>query len=346
MSELSPEHTQIPLQSGRGRLNPAAVGWSRHPQHDCRLKGNWLRRKRWNYWAFTCDDLLFSVTVADLDYAGLAFVYLADTGSGRLVEKTVTTALGRGCSLSSAVSGNAAFHHRALNILMTSEPGEKSGKQVQFAIDIPDFGGQPLTGRLSVDYPPGHETLNVVVPWSERHYQFTAKHNTLPAEGNIRVGQTEYRFEGPESFACLDLGRGVWPYRSCWNWGAASGRQAGHVVGLNLGGQWTDGTGATENALCIDGRLSKIDDTLCWHYSPSDYHKPWRITGGGEQGTAGVDLVFTPCMERVASSNLLIVRSEVHQMLGHYSGEIRDDKGNYHPIDGLFGWAEDHSAAW
>ena len=32
----------------------------------------------------------------------------------------------------------------------------------------------------------------------------------------------------------------------------------GRVLGFNLGGAWTDGTGMTENGICLDGRLSKI----------------------------------------------------------------------------------------
>ena len=61
----------IDLCLPNGRLNPAAVGWSRTPLHRCNLNGRWPRKKRWNYWAITTDTHLFSVTVTNLDYAGL-----------------------------------------------------------------------------------------------------------------------------------------------------------------------------------------------------------------------------------------------------------------------------------
>jgi hypothetical protein len=32
----------------RGRVNPAAVGWSRRPLVRANLSGRWPRRKRWN----------------------------------------------------------------------------------------------------------------------------------------------------------------------------------------------------------------------------------------------------------------------------------------------------------
>ncbi|MFD0431195.1 DUF2804 domain-containing protein [Streptomyces zhihengii] len=40
---------------------------------------------------------------------------------------------------------------------------------------------------------------------------------------------------------------------------------------------WTRGTGSTENALCVDGRLSKIGDELEWDWSPADHLAPWRV---------------------------------------------------------------------
>jgi hypothetical protein len=204
-------------------------------------------------------------------------------------------------------------------------------------------------------YPRNHETLGVVVPWGPRHFQYTSKHNTLAVEGVLRLGGAsasgstgvaaarEIRFEGPDAFACLDFGRGVWPYRCTWNWGAGSGRQGQHLVGLNLGGQWTDGTGVTENAVCIDGRLVYIGEDLVWDYDPSAWMKPWRVrTSDG----ALLDLEFTPMLERTARSNALVIRSEVHQMFGHWRGRIPRPDGGSLEIDGLLGWAEDHRARW
>lgn len=64
------------------------------------------------------------------------------------------------------------------------------------------------------------------------------------------MGAEETVFNDPQSFACLDFGWGIWPRHCRWHWGSASGRQQGRAIGLNLGGQWTDGTGSTENGVC------------------------------------------------------------------------------------------------
>jgi hypothetical protein len=216
-----------------GRLDRAAVGWTRRPLHRCNLTRRLGAKKRWNYWAFTTETHLFSATIANLDYAGLAFVYLADFEAGWVEEKTVVTPFGRGCAMPETVDASLHFAQRGLSIELLQERGA-----VRVRVDTEAFGGRPLSADLVARTPPGHESLGVVIPWSERTFQYTAKQNCLPSEGVVKLGGRDARevvFAGPQSFACLDFGRGVWPRRCVWNWGAASGRQAEHVVGLNLG---------------------------------------------------------------------------------------------------------------
>ena len=320
-----------------GRLNPAAIGWSRAPLHTCNLHGRWPRKKRWNYWAVTTETHLFSVTVSDLDYAGLVFVYLADFAARRLQEVTRIMPLGRGIALPDTVEAAVQFAAGEVRVDMTPTPSGTS-----LAVGIGDFHGRPLVAQFTITDPPGHESLNVVIPWDEKTYQFTSKQNTLPAHGRVTLGEETILFQGAQSFACLDFGRGVWPRDCVWNWGSASGQQDGRTIGLNLGGQWTKGTGYTENGVCLDGRLTKISEELSWGYDRSDYERPWRITAP----SGAVDLTFSPFLERVAASDLGLVKSEVHQMFGRYDGSVITAGGETITVTDLVGWAEDHVALW
>ncbi len=54
----------------------------------------------------------------------------------------------------------------------------------------------------------------------------------------------------------------------------------------------TDGTGSTENALLVDGRLHKIGEELHWEYDRTDWLRPWRISG------ETVDVTVHPFHER------------------------------------------------
>jgi hypothetical protein len=66
-----------------GRLNPAAIGWSRHPSLIANLPDSLSRKKKWNYWAVTSEALLFSATNANMERAGTAGAYLFDRRTRR-----------------------------------------------------------------------------------------------------------------------------------------------------------------------------------------------------------------------------------------------------------------------
>jgi len=327
----------VDLCDASGRLNPQALGWSRQPLHWCNLRGHPLRKKRWNYWAVTSDRYLFSATVADVDYMSLAFVYFLEFETGRFVEKTVSVPFRSG-AMADIVYEDASFRHKRLGVTLKDD-----GSEARIEAAARSFGGQPLRADIQVERPAGHETLNVVVPWSRDRFQFTSKQSALPAHGVVEIGGERFDFEEGKSFAVLDYGRGVWKFSTFWNWGAASGLQNGQTIGLNLGGGWTDGTGATENGVCVAGRLHKIHEDLAFVYDRRDLMKPWEIR---TVGSDRVDLRLVPFFERVAKTNLVLLKSEVHQVFGHYHGSIVKDDGERLQIDGLLGWVEQHEARW
>lgn len=358
----------ISLCDSGGNLNPEAVGWSRRPLHDCNLSGHWPRKKRWDYWCVTADEYLFSVTLSNLDYAGLAFVYFHDFAGGRFIEKTVMKPLGAGCALGRTVGEPVRFEDRGLRFSIEPDSAVSAGPdatpglaaagapapaRTRIKVESADFGGSTLAADLVVEHPAGHETMNVVIPWSRSRFQFTSKHQCLPAEGTVTLGgggnraggaeTIEARFPAGSSFACLDFGRGVWPYSSAWNWATFSTMAEGLPVGVNLGGKWTDGTGYTENAIVAGGRLTKLAEKVIFTYDRKDLMRPWLIR---TDGSDRVDLSFEPFYERIARSDFLVVRSEIHQMIGRFSGTLTTDGGGRIAIDRAVGSAEDHLARW
>jgi hypothetical protein len=331
----------VPLCAADGSLNRPGVGWSRRPLHALNLAGPWGRQKRWNYWCVTDGELLFSVTLSSLDYVGAAFVYLWHQPTGQFIEQTVLRPLARGCQLPDIVDGDLYFDDRRLSLRLTRGT-RADGAQTMIAVDARDFGGGPLAARLTVEHPANLDTLNVVIPWSERRFQFTSKQHCLPTTGEVRWAGGSHAFDSSRTFGCLDFGRGVWPYRTTWNWGGSSSRQQGRTIGLNLGGQWTDGTGMTENGVVVDGRLHKIGEVVRFDHQ-ADLMQPWTVH---TPDSDYVQLTFTPQYERVAKSNLLVVASEVHQMLGQFHGQLRIDDGPPLELAAAFGWVEEHWARW
>jgi hypothetical protein len=327
----------VPLCGVDGHLNREAVGWSRHPLHMCNLPDSLARKKKWNYWAVTSNDLLFSATIADIERLQLGGAYVFDRRKPLHIEKIVMQPPGT-ITMPETVSGDITVDDPEMRVSLTDE-----GTGTRIRVEADDFGGKPLKADIVVERPEGHETLNVVIPWSDVQFQYTSKQNTLPAAGFVQLGDEHLEFTAP-SFGCLDYGRGVWPEHTVWNWGGASGEQSGHIVGLNLGGQWTDGTGMTENGVCVDGRLTKISEDLRFEYDKGHLMNPWRIT---TTATDRINLTFDPEFERASETGTRdSFFVSTHQMFGRYSGKITPDDGEPIVVADLFGWIEDHEAIW
>jgi hypothetical protein len=320
----------VALCTPEGRLNRDAVGWSRRPVHDCALPASWGRRKRWDYWCVTWPGAAMSLTFADVDYLGLADVWFIDLATERTYGRAAIGPLARAVALPDRVGGGSMrVEQRGLQLAVTEED---FGTRLTASYEKAAFHAD-----VFVERPADHETMSVVIPWSDRRFQCTTKENTRPATGSVRWGDTTYDVDG---WGCLDFGRGKWPYRTLWNWGSASGRTDGHVVGLQLGGKWTAGTGMTENALCIDGRLTKISEELTWTYDRTDWLRPWRISG------AVVDLIFTPVYDKRSRLELGAASSAVHQCFGHYEGTVTPADGPTITVTDLLGWAEEAQWRW
>lgn len=325
-----------------GRLDRAAVGWSRHPLHRTNLRG-WGRTKRWEYWGLMTPTHVVGVTVSSLDYAAVHQVWVLDRRSGTEIDGGAVVPLGRGTVLPESLGGGAA-RARARGLAIDIEDAPRGEGEDEGA-----GGGtwiRARTDRVSLDVvataPPGHESLGVVVPWSGTRFQYTVKDLARPLHGAITVDGDRHEI-GDDAWAVLDHGRGRWPYSMTWNWGAGSGRVDGRVVGVQVGGRWTDGTGSTENALLLDGRLHKNGDELVWEYDRDDWRAPWRVH---DRDRARVDLVLTPFQERVARTNLLVVAGETHQCFGTWTGWMTTDEGERVRVDGVEGWAEEARNRW
>jgi hypothetical protein len=141
----------------------------------------------------------------------------------------------------------------------------------------------------------------------------------------------------------LDVGRGRWPYSTIWHWGGGAGRtDDGSVIGIQIGGKWTAGTGATENGIILDGRLTKLGRELDWTYEWDRPLEPWTVTDPGGQ----LDLVLTPRHDKHSKTDIGVLRTETHQVFGTWSGSCTDDDGRRVTFDGIDGFAEESRSRW
>ena len=89
----------VDLCDDRGRLNPAARGWSRHPDVRANVRLAPMRKKRWDYWCVQTDEIVVSFVYADVDYAGLASVWVLDRATGHEATAGLLRPFARGIAL-------------------------------------------------------------------------------------------------------------------------------------------------------------------------------------------------------------------------------------------------------
>ncbi len=321
-------------------LNPTARGWSRTPLHRANLTGCFGSNKRWDYWAILAGDLVVSMVYSNIDHFGLADIYWVDMATGETGGKAILTPPAAIELPERPGSAPLIVNRDGLDLRITDDD---SGTHL--SAEWTEEDGREGRLEVLVEMPDGHESLNVVIPWSDTVFNFTSKHQARPAVGHLVIGDRRWSIggsNGAESWGVLDVGRGRWPHEITWNWGGGAGRAGDHIIGLQIGAKWTQGSGFTENGLIVDGRLTKLGSELQWDYSWDEPMEPWRISDPGGQ----LDMVLTPRFDKHSHADAGEFGSETHQVFGTWSGRLRTDDGREIDFEGLQGFAEEARQRW
>lgn len=328
----------VQLCQANGTLNPQAIGFSKRPLIQSNLMKNFMRKKKWNSWCIFGEEVLFSVTIGHFDYAAICFVYLFNYETERYTEKIISLPFSRRVKMPEHVLDSISFSHAQINAHITH-----ANNETKLVVTIPDFDRERLEVALDITHPLEDESLNVVIPKSRNIFQFTSKHYILPTTGTITFGNQQFTLDADHSFAVLDFGRGVWDKQAEWNWAMASQRIGKRRIGLNFGGTWTDGTGMTENAIFIDGVMTKIHEDMTFSYDTGNLMYKWDLR---TKFSNQIQLTFIPFSKRVKKTNSPFIRSEVAQLVGYFNGVIQlpDHPPLY--IRNMLGCMEKHQAKW
>ncbi|WP_123916665.1 DUF2804 domain-containing protein [Georgenia muralis] len=331
---------EVDLCLPSGALNPAAVGWTRTPLHRANLRtgdplgraSTWARTKRWDSWSVQTPEHCVVLQLSSLNYAALHEVWVLDRATGVQLGSTATVPLARDVRLPSRYGG-----------------GPARGQSGSFAVAFdPVAEGMRLRAvaprlrlNLVVEEVRERESLGVVVPWSDRLFQYSLRQVALPVRGRMWLDEREITVERDDpSWAVAGFGRGRWPYSVEWISAVGSGLVDGVTTGLQLGGRWTDGTGTTENAVVLDGRVHRINEDLSWAYDAADRGATWFVTGDR------VQVQLRPFHVRSATTKLGVLSTTTYQSFGTWTGWVVDDAGERRRVDGLVGWAEDVTSRW
>ncbi|MCA1900658.1 MAG: DUF2804 domain-containing protein [Candidatus Hydrogenedens sp.] len=330
-------HSKIPLCLPNGCLNKEAIRWDSYPFVDAKLYKDWGRKKQWMYWAVVSPDGVFATVIADADYMKIGSVYLAMFNKNNPIEKASIQFTKQQIHIPPNPYEEAYFKHKNMWLEYRIEQGSTN------LYARTHIHGQEFIANIEIFRDMDFPTLNVVIPWTERRFQFTSKQLPFPARGKVRYKDMVLEFNEKDTFACLDYGSGKWKYKTDWNWSAGYGIDTqGRKVAINLGAQWTDGTGQNENGLWIDNQFFKIHEEVTFIWDKKEPLHPWHIRS---KTSDDIDLTFSPFHIRPDKTNLILLKSEVVQCFGTFCGKIKLGNENIEIIS-LIGWAEEHHAYW
>jgi len=296
--------------------------------------------KQFQYFGVLSDRVLAGCALAHTGYIGLAFVYVYDTRSRRMVSETFRVPLGRGLAMSdSPVSGETRFDGGGARIRM--HYGTRSDGTLEKRLFVRTPGGIAIEAGLH-EAPP-FDVLSICTRTGYSGWTYTNKVAGLPVSGHVEspLGRVDLA----EAGACgnHDFSTGFMRRETFWNWACLSGHAGAHTVGLNLSCGVNE-TSFSENCVWVDGQ--RIATGLArFEFDRANPEKPWRVTSG-DAGTPGsVDLVAVPAGMHSERMDLGIFASNFKQCFGTFSGTIRVGTQTL-VIDKLWGFVEDQYAKW
>ncbi|MDY6392365.1 MAG: DUF2804 domain-containing protein [Bacilli bacterium] len=336
-----------PLLNDHGNLNEAGFAFSLVKRYDrSAIKVGKSRIKEWDYYYIGNADYGLALTVADNGYMSMASVSILEYGKAPFDSTKSIIELfsfGKLRMPSDSRLGDVVYENKKKGFSMQFlHQGDK--RRLLCYMEKFDKSGRTFRCDITLMETVG-KSMVIATPWEKpRHFYYNQKINNLLAGGYAKIGEKTYDFN-KGSYGVLDWGRGVWTYKNTWLWSSLSSEQDGHRIGFNLGYGFGNNTRATENMFFYDDHAYKLDeikiDIPMTGLGNDDFMSPWIF----RSATGEVDLLFTPIYDRHSDTNLLVLRSNQHQVFGTFRGTIRVE-GQEIAINDLSGFAEKVYNRW
>lgn len=305
------------------------------------IKAPAFKIKEWDYYCVLSSERGASFTIADNGYLGFIGATIFDFSKPEEISNSIIIPFPMG-SLElpkTSITGDVQFKDKRIKIEFLKRDHLRT-----LNIFFKNFSnGHDLEGSLVLHKPEDMETMVIATPFAENHHAFyyNQKINCMSAEGQLICGKDTLQFNIDNSFGILDWGRGVWTYSNTWFWGSASGIINQRPFGFNIGYGFGDTSAATENMIFYDGKVHKLEK-IEFHIPKNSFLGPWKFTSSDGR----LEMDFTPIIDRHSNTNLLIIKSDQHQVFGHFSGKAVLDNGTILEIKDLMGFAEEVKNRW
>ncbi|WP_050613958.1 DUF2804 domain-containing protein [Bacillus testis] len=314
------------LLDGKGELREAGYAKTLLLHYDrSDIKASKLRIKEWDYYLIHNQQHAVALTVADNSYMGLISVSFIDFTQPWFRTASILKAfpLGKLGLPNTSEHGNVVYDDKRIKLSFLHRDGGR-----ELTCSMKNFVKRKnFYCSFTLEDEP-EDSMVIATPFKENRkaFYYNQKINCMRANGHVVYGHQKYSFDRDDSFAVLDWGRGVWPYKNTWYWGSASGMAGGKPFGFNIGYGFGDTSAATENMLFYEGKAHKLDE-VAFHIPMKgkrfDYMAPWTFTSNDQR----FEMAFQPIIDRCDYTTAGIISSDQHQVFGRFNGEAVLDDG-------------------
>lgn len=294
-----------------------------------------LSHKKWHFVGLATEKVFLAGAIVDCSYAGNAFFCVVDLETGTTMKNLSFLGVPRlNLSVNDRPDAGAMAWLRQPGVRFELWRPVRSAKY-RLVVETKD-----LEVEATFDTRTAPEPLKVIGNPVNKLVAFTQKTNLLDASGKLRVNGRKMHLDG--ALGGLDFTAGFFPRITEWRWGFAMGKlKSGDRLGFNLAHGNNLG-GKNENALWLGDKLYRLGEVQ-FFFDRKNVVAQWKLKT--EDGL--LDLTFTPKGLHREDRELLIVRSRFAQVLGLYSGTIKNpETGEILEIENLPGIAEDQRVKW
>ncbi len=294
-----------------------------------------LRIKEWDFYQIQNESYCLQLTIGHVSYVGsVSLMLFALDGSKKIVaEQLIPLPFHRLHMPPSAEQGDVTYTCKDFEVAFQHQNGSRhlvarsTSSKYNFEVDL--ILSEP------------QNSLIISTPFYETNeFYFNHKIGGMNAKGQVRFDELEIDFLDERSFGLLDWGRGVWPFKHEWYWGAACTRKAGKNLALNIGWGFGDTSAASENIFFLDGIPHKLGQVYLDHFDLDA--KEWHFM----EGTGRLNLSFKLLYNRITENRVIWIDNHCDQVFGVFTGTLLDEAGIAHSVADMYGFFEHARNQW
>ena len=324
--------------------NLLVAGWARHNlfTYDRKYVHPRNRLKEWDFYQISNGEWMVQINFANITIGAAAAVVVKNLKTGELYQATnIEVGTKKKFILPRNGEIQNFFRYDKHGVIMQLDT-RRNFRKLNYKGKKKNVKNFDM--EFVMHFPENHENITIVTPFKDKptHWFMTMKQNSMPCEGVVNVNGQQIVFDKSNTFAVLDWGRGVWPYKNEWYWGNGTTYIDGKLFGFELTWIIGDESNATETCLFYDGKAHKIGAVDVDPKPQGHYMDPWHFKS--EDGR--LDVTMTPFHNHKTGSISLGLGMESNQVHGLWNGYAILDDGTKLEIKDMYAFCEYVQNRW